>query len=94
MRDLTADEIREYFEFAQSDRSAGDFHQEQAQLLGEALARSTFMPQVGKKIQSGLAAGFGPEDLFLSLWVMAFQMGRECESRLFTRALKKQKVAR
>lgn len=27
------------------------------------------------------------EDILLSFWVWAFQMGRECESRLLTQAL-------
>ena len=88
MRDLTSDEIREYLQFAHSDLSAADFHQDQAQLIGNALVEEGFIKAIQTKLGKGLKAGMSINDAFLSLWVMAFQMERECESRLITIALK------
>lgn len=88
MRDLTADEIREYLEFAHGDLKAEDFHREQHRLIGDMILEAGLVDAVCKKLMAALKQGLPPEDLFLSLWVSAFQMGRECESRLLTLALK------
>jgi hypothetical protein len=88
MRDLTRDEIEEYLRFAEADREAGDFHQDQAELIGEAVVESGLLDQLGRKIRAVRAAGLSNKSLWLSVWVAAFQMGRECECRLITLALK------
>jgi len=88
MRDLTRAEIEEYLRFAKADTRAGDFHQGQAQLVGEVITECGLFETVGQKLRVGFAAGLSCEALCLSLWVSAFQMGRECESSLITLALK------
>jgi len=88
MRDLTEDELREYFEFAKADRKAADFHLEQHKLIAKVASEIELMDSLGRKLAMGLKEGVHPEDLFFSLWIAAFQMGRECESRILTRALK------
>jgi hypothetical protein len=93
MRDLTRDEIEEYLGCARSDTGAGDFHQDQGRLIGEVVLESGMFETVGQKIRIAQAAGLSNRDLWLSIWVSAFQMGHECESRLITLALKGKKPA-
>jgi len=88
MRDLTREEIEEYFRFAIDDERAADFHQDQAALVGEALLDCGYFDVVTGKMLQAKRAGLGPTEVMVSLWVAAFQMGRECESRLLTLALK------
>lgn len=89
MRDLTEGEIREYLDWAKRDLGASDFNMAQASLIGTVVREIKLMDSIASKLGKGLAAGIRPEDAFLSLWISAFQMGRECESRLLTRALQK-----
>lgn len=94
MRDLTQEEIRDYLRFAITDdkRSHPEFNQQQAQLIGTAFVEIGLMRDAAlicaKRIVSLPLEELRSEDLMLSLLVWAFQMGRECESRLLTNALK------
>lgn len=88
MRDLTEDEIAEYFEFADKDVHPADFNYQQATLIGNAVVESRFFQAIAPRVVLALQNGYTSKDLVLSLWVTAFLMGRECESRLLTLALK------
>jgi hypothetical protein len=96
MRDLTREEIEEYLHFASTDREAANFQNRHAQgkLIGDAVARSGVLEAMGRNMvrHAGGPAELCSEEviysMILSLWVSAFQMGRECESRLLTLALK------
>jgi hypothetical protein len=87
MRDLTEDEIEEYFRYASADTLARDFHVQQVQLIGAAVIESGLFNAIAPKVLTGMADGRSTEEIILALWVSAFQMGRECESRLITLAL-------
>lgn len=86
MRDLTREEITEYLEYARQTDS--DFHREQAQLIGDTVTAVRLLDLMEPHFVEALEAGFRAKDIILSIWVWAFQMGRECESRLLTLALK------
>jgi hypothetical protein len=89
MRDLTEDEVREYFRFTKADLKAGDFHREQVVLIGGVVKETGFIDAAIRKMLKGIFLDGMPEDeVLLSFWVSGFQMGRECESRLLTHALK------
>lgn len=94
MRDLTEEEIREYLDWVRDDLKAEPFNLPQTQLVGNEAVRQDLLGAAVRKINEGLKLGFKPEDVFLSFWVWAFQMGRECESRLLTRALSTRLKAR
>jgi len=88
MRDLTKSELEEYFCFARDDKKAGDFHLDQTQLVGNVLLSAGLLKTAAVKMLMALSEGMDPHDVLVSFWVLAFQMGRECESRLITTALK------
>jgi hypothetical protein len=88
MRDLTKDEITEYLAFAYADRFAADFNEAQAHVLAEAVNNSQLPKAICLKLNVGTKLGIKSRELWLMVWVMGFQMGRECESRLITAALK------
>jgi hypothetical protein len=88
MRELTPDEIEEYLRFARSDTGAGDFHQDQANLIGEVGEECGVFEAVHIKLMEGKALGLSHKELWSSIWLYGFLMGRECESRLITLALK------
>ena len=89
MRDLTKAELEEYFQFAREDKAAADFHMDQTQLIGQVAIDTEAADVIMKKLRVALqTVGVKERDALLSLWVAAFQMGRECESRLITAALK------
>jgi hypothetical protein len=79
MRDLNDDDIREYLGFAQADLKAEDF---QHRMIGQVVLDLGLMDSIKRKLRRDVEAGSSANDLFVSLWVSAFQMGRECESRL------------
>src|SRR5215467_4090843 len=87
MRDLTRDAIEEYLCFARSDSGAGDFRQDQASLIAEVGEQCGVFEAVHIKLLEGKAAGLSSRELWISIWLYGFQMGRECESRLITLAL-------
>lgn len=91
MRDLTEQEITEYLRWAKSDRQPQDFHQEQTSMVGIAARDIGLLNGLNYKILEGMRQGCSPEEIVLSMWVWGFQMGRECESRLLTQALKGKK---
>jgi hypothetical protein len=82
MKDLTENEIRKYLEFAVKDLAAKNFKQGQTELIGQAVLDSQLLRRISPKMLTGLDDGISVENILLSLWVSAFQMGRECESRL------------
>ena len=90
MRNLTKDELDEYFQFAKADKAAADFPREQAKLVGQAMLDFGLMDMMAKEALRFLESGSlaSPSDVLLSILISAFQMGRECESRLLTAALK------
>lgn len=97
MRDLTNEEIEDYLAFAQTTRGPRlkEFSQDQASLIGDAFLHSGMMQAV-TLIAADHIIELPPEQVsaeavMLSLLVWAFQMGRECESRLLTLALKNPK---
>jgi hypothetical protein len=88
MRDLTRDEIEEYLCFARSDTGAGDFHQDQTNLIAKVGEECGVFEAVHIKLVKGKALGLSHKELWIAIWLYGFQMGRECESRLITLALK------
>jgi hypothetical protein len=88
MRDLTKAELEEYFRFAGSDKGAHDFHMDQARLIGEVVIDFRLFEAATAKLLMTAPDEYDLNDFLLSFWVAAFQMGRECESRLITAALK------
>lgn len=92
MRDLTKAELQDYFAWARSDVKASDYRRDQAQLIGEVIEDCGLMDPLARKLKLAMDRGtFTPNDLMLSTFVAFFQMGRECESRLLTLALKGRK---
>lgn len=95
MRDLTQEEIRDYLRFVlgKGRQQPADFSQEQAELIGTEFLSSGMMKAVTMRIVADIVAqppeNVESETVMLSLLVWAFQMGRECESRLLTLALQK-----
>jgi hypothetical protein len=84
MRDLTRAELEEYFQFAHNDQAACNFHEEQTQLVGQVVANSGLIDATVAGILAKVDERWDPQERLLALWVMAFQMGRECESRLLS----------
>jgi hypothetical protein len=67
MRDLTRDEIEEYLCFARSDISAGDFHQDQTNLIAEVGEQCGVFEAVLIKLVEGKALGLSHKELWISI---------------------------
>lgn len=89
MRDVTKDELEEYLRFTETHSPDKSFNCQQSQMIGDVIAASNVFPSAAAKTLACIAEGAGAADVMLTLWVMAFQMGREFESRLLTQTLKK-----
>lgn len=91
MRDLSRTEIEEYFAFTRRDYHHGGlppgFSPEQTHLIGAVMRDCGILDSIGDRALEAKRKGFSLDDTMLSLFVSCFQLGRECESRLLTRAL-------
>ena len=90
MRDLTEAELNEYFAFCKRDLKPADFNEAQTHLVGVVAREWGLLAGMTRKLDEAEELGLTEEDIVVSFWVWAFQMGRECESRLITQALKVQ----
>ena len=92
MRDLTREELVEYFAFTRRDYHPSGlppgFSREQARLIGDAMHESGILDSIGDTALDAKKRGFSIDDTMTSIFVSCFQLGRECESRLLTQALK------
>lgn len=90
MRDVTRREIDDYFRFIDTKEgmAASEFTQAQAILIGHTALEYKVPFNAIKKGLWMMSSGMNPEDFVLSLWVSAFQMGREFESRLISIAIR------
>jgi hypothetical protein len=89
MRNLTEDEIRDYLAYVQCTPNCAEINMEQCEMIGMAAMEFGLMEVFGKKALLAKADGLEATEVMLSFWIWAFQMGRECESRLLTLALQK-----
>ena len=89
MRDVTEAELRDYFRAIDTNELKPDhFTQQQASMIGDAARECKLARTLLKAALEMREADYKPEDFLISMWVQAFQMGREFEDRLFTEAIK------
>lgn len=84
MRDVTRHEVDAYLRWARGDSAARHFTEDQLYLVGEAVLATDLISSVLSKAAETMPPDAKPQDIFLSIWVSAFQMGREFQSRLET----------
>lgn len=91
MRDVSKEELEQYFRFVHRDKTPDNFSKEQALLIRDCLHLHV-LPMLREQAVKMKDDGLRFEDFLTSVWVFAFQMGREFESRLFTAAIKNGKL--
>lgn len=82
MRDVTTEELNEYFLFARDGPpNSPGFTTEQGQLIVNAISKTDLLEAIADATYEDAKSNPDPQALAYSLWVMGFQMGREFETR-------------
>lgn len=90
IKEITTAEIEEYFKFRNSKGGAVEYSEEQTRVIGDGFWVNADGPDFVQWVL-GMLLSHGPGAAFSTVWIGAFQHGREFENRLMAKAMREGK---
>ncbi len=88
IKDVTKEELYEYFQYVHGEASNSVWPQQQGDLIGEVFCEQELITRLIERMKATAPANFTILDSFLTMVVFGFQCGREFEYRQMVKAMR------